>query len=76
MRQNLKVIWENVGVTVRLRPKILSDSMVQVNLIGLKVNDVVQIDKSRGLDLPRFSEALADRYQVGAQRTNSRYRRP
>lgn len=56
MRQNLSVIWENVGVTVRLRPKVLSDTMVQVNLVRLEVNDIVQIEKSRGIDLPVFSK--------------------
>lgn len=54
-RASLTVTWRDLGVTMRLRSKALSDDLVQINLGQLDVSDVARIENIRGVDLPLFS---------------------
>ena len=52
----LEVRWEKIGVEMELLPTILSDNLIQINLMKLAVSDLARIDKVRGVELPVFSK--------------------
>jgi len=56
-RAQLKVVWEPIGVYLKLTPVILDGATpsVQMNINTLAVSDVARIDNVRGVDLPVFS---------------------
>ncbi|MBI4556782.1 MAG: type II and III secretion system protein [Candidatus Hydrogenedentes bacterium] len=60
-RPQLSVTWKDVGVTARIKPKALSDDLIQIIITKMDVSDVVRVDKIRGLDLP----VLSTRSQTG-----------
>lgn len=51
----LNVTWKNIGVNLKLRPLILPNDTVQIDIEQLGVSDVIRIDNIRGLDLPVFA---------------------
>lgn len=57
----LNVTWENIGVNMVLKPLILPNDSVELNITDLSVSDVVRVDNIRGIDLPVF----ATRKQTG-----------
>lgn len=52
----LDVVWEDIGVNMKLKPTILSDDLLQLNITKLNVTDIADIVSLRGLDLPVFSQ--------------------
>jgi len=57
----LSVVWQNIGVDLKLQPLILPNDFVQLSIAELSVSDVARIDNIRGVDLPVF----ANRSQSG-----------
>jgi type II secretory pathway component GspD/PulD (secretin) len=51
----LNVTWKNIGVNFKLKPLILPNDTVQIDIEQLGVSDVIRIDNIRGIDLPVFA---------------------
>jgi len=55
MRPQLNVTWEKTGVNMALKPHILPDNMIELEIQKLDVTELLRTDNVRGLDLPVFS---------------------
>jgi type II secretory pathway component GspD/PulD (secretin) len=54
-RAQLQVTWRQVGVNLGIKPTVLNDDMVQIDLTKLNVVDQLPSSPIRGIDLPVFS---------------------
>lgn len=55
-RQQLNIVFKDVGVNMVLVPRILTEKAIQLHLQTLNVSEVARIENLRGLDLPVFSQ--------------------
>lgn len=53
---NLHVQWRNIGVNMKITPKIRPDNIIELNIDTLEVSDIARIENIRGIDLPVFSK--------------------
>jgi type II secretory pathway component GspD/PulD (secretin) len=60
-RAQLQVTWRQVGVNLGIKPIVLDDDMIEINLSQLNVVDQLPTSPIRGIDLPVF----ATREQTG-----------
>ncbi len=52
----LNVLFQDVGVNMRIRPTIRDDDLIRLHIEELDVTDVSRVDNIRGVDLPVFAK--------------------
>ena len=55
-KDSLSVQWRDIGVNMRLTPRVLSNNLIELTVSELNVKELSRLDRVRGLDLPVFAE--------------------